>query len=51
MKPGSPLPFGCAPYRTESESEYAKIQYGISFHVGEQQRNCHKGKGSAAVLK
>jgi hypothetical protein len=51
MQHGRHPPLGCAPYRTESESEYAKIQYGMLTEGVEQQRNYHEGKGSAAVLK
>jgi len=51
MQPGRLPPLGCAPYRTESEIQYAKILNGILIEGGVQQRNYHEGKGSAAVLK
>jgi len=51
MQPGRPPPLGCTPYRTESESEYAKTEYGFFIEGGEQQRNYREGKGSAAVVK
>ena len=51
MQPSRPPPLGCTPYRTESDSEYAKILYRILIQDGEQQRNYHEVKDSAAVLK